>query len=514
MKKRLTCLILLGCLCSVSESLAEQPSGVIPDDGKAITVQAEQTQLFIDDFLIEEREGLQRTLHQPEDAPQNPVIVPEHPWEHRRIPYGSVWYDADIRKFRCWYLAMNVYDSRPGFRGYRKEYHVPIHEAAFLCYAESEDGIYWVKPELGLHEFRGSRRNNIVLTCLGTHFDSTSVIHTPHDADAPWKMISFIGLWPYKPELIRKQWGDTKFGVSRAGHYAWSSRDGIHWEPMNDGEPVLRASDRSMFWWDPGQQLYVGAAKSSLNRKRAQLYAWSRDAADWRRTTDWIHSADARDHPDDEAEAAYGFRYGGQYVGFCELRRVRKGLPVRINWELMTSRDGRHWGRPVRKLFFPDGPEESWRHQVFKIFANPPLHRDGRLWIYYGGKTGTVSVEQGSEPFQAVCLATLREDGFVSLDADEFGGHVTTKAIIAVGRNLHLNVDVAGGGHLRVALLDEAGKPLPGFSVADCHPIAGDRLDEMVTWKSGADLRRLAGLQIRVRIELKDARLYALRFRK
>lgn len=511
---RLTCLMLLGCLCSVSETPEAQSSDVTLADSRAISLQKEQTQLFIDDVLIEERNGLKRTLHQPEDASQNPVIVPEHPWEHRRVPYGSVWYDVELKKFRCWYLAMNIYDSRPGFRGYRKEHHVPIHEAAFLCYAESEDGIHWTKPNLGLHEFRGSRKNNIVLTCPGTHFDSTSVIHTPHDRDRPWKMISFIGLWPYKPELIRKQWGETKFGISRAGHYGWSSRDGIHWEPMNDGEPVLRASDRSMFWWDPVQLLYVGAAKSSLNRKRAQLYAWSRDATTWQRSSDWIHTVDERDHPGDEAEAAYGFRYGGQYVGFCELRRVRKDRPVKINWELMTSRDGRHWQRPIRAMFFSDGPERFWRFQVFKIFANPPLHRDGRLWIYYGGKTGTVSVEEGTEPFQAMCLATLREDGFVSLDADESGGHLVTKPLVCVGRTLHLNVDVAEGGFARLALLDESGKPLPGFSVSDCQAIVVDRLDASVRWESGADLLELAGQPIRVRIELKDARLYALRFRQ
>ena len=514
MKKNLTCLMLSGLLWLASEMPAVSLSNVALAADNAISLQVEEAQLFIDDFLIDERSRLKRTLHQPQDASQNPVIVPELPGEHRRIPYGSVWYDAELKKFRCWYLAMNIYDSRPGFRGYRKEHHVPIHDAAFLCYAESEDGIHWTKPGLGLHEFRGSRKNNIVLTCPGTHFDSTSVIHTPQDADAPWKMISFIGLWPYKPDLIRKQWGDTKFGISRAGHYGWSSRDGIHWKPLNDGEPVLRASDRSMFWWDPVQQVYVGAAKSSLNRKRAQLYAWSRDATTWHRTSDWIHTADERDGPGDEAEAAYGFRYGGQYVGFCELRRVRKGEPVKINWELLTSRDGRHWQRPIRKLFFPDGPENSWRFQVFKIFANPPLRRDGRLWIYYGGKTGTVSVENGTEPFQAMCLATLREDGFVSLDADASGGHVTTKAMDVAGRNLHLNVDVAEGGSVRVALLGERGKPLSGFSASDCEPIIGDRLDALVSWKGGADLSELAGQPIRVRIELKDAQLYALRFRQ
>ena len=32
-----------------------------------------------------------------------------------------------------------------------------------LCYAESEDGLTWRKPELGLQEWNGSRANNIVL---------------------------------------------------------------------------------------------------------------------------------------------------------------------------------------------------------------------------------------------------------------------------------------------------------------------------------------------------------------
>jgi hypothetical protein len=322
-----------------------------------LRLNADQPQLFIDDYLIAETKGLKRTLHQPEDVPSNPVILPEHPWEHRRIPYGSVWYDAR-------------------------------------------------------------------------------------------------------------------------------------------------------------QELYVGAAKSSLNRKRAQFYAWSPDAINWTRTTDWIHTADERDHPGDEAEAAYGFRYGDQYVGFCEMRRVRKGEAVKINWELMTSRDGRDWKRPIRELFFADGPEQSWRHQVFKIFANPPIERDGKLWIYYGGKTGTVSLEEGTEPFQALCVATMRKDGFVSLEPDESGGHVVTKPLVAVGKQLHLNVAVRAGGHAKVALLDESGTPLPGFGLTDSKPIRSEGLDQLVSWSSGSDISKLAGQSFRVRIDLSDARLYAMEFRK
>ena len=47
----------------------------------------------------------------------------------------------------------------------------------------------------------------------------------------------------------------------------------------------------------------------------------------WTITPTWINHADGRDHPGDHAEAAFGFRYGGQYVGFCEMRRMRKGRP-------------------------------------------------------------------------------------------------------------------------------------------------------------------------------------------
>ena len=31
------------------------------------------------------------------------------------------------------------------------------------CYATSQDGLTWVKPELGLVDFQGSRANNLVV---------------------------------------------------------------------------------------------------------------------------------------------------------------------------------------------------------------------------------------------------------------------------------------------------------------------------------------------------------------
>ncbi len=323
----------------------------------------DRAELFVDDHLVQGMTGLTRVLHQPQDIDANPVMKPEHPWEHRRIPFGSVLWFPEEEKFKCWYLAMNIYDSRPGGRGYRKEFHVPIREVAFICYAESTDGIHWTKPELGLHDFRRSKRNNILLTCPGTHFDSTSVIYLPHDREWPYRMMTFIGRWPYRDDLVKKQWGDPPpFDIGRHGHYAFGSKDGIHWQELNDNEPVLRAHDRSMSWWDAERRIFVGSAKQSREGKRAQRYAWSRDMINWTLTGYWIHHADDRDHAGDEGEAAYGFPYGSQWLGFGEMRRVRTGKgwrETKINWELLTSRDGRKWSRPLREMFFADAGEES-----------------------------------------------------------------------------------------------------------------------------------------------------------
>lgn len=480
-------------------------------------VRLNERQLFIDDHIIEHADGLQRTLHQPEGFAVNPVIVPEHPWEHRRIPYGSVLWFPQEKKFKCWYLAMNIYDSRPGFRGYRKEHHVPINEAAFICYAESDDGLTWTKPELGIHEFRGSKQNNIVLVSPGTHFDSTSVMYLPHDPQWPYRMMTFIGRWPYKEELVKQQWGDPPpFGIQRHGHYAFGSKDGLHWQELSNNEPVLRVSDRSMFWWDAQRKVFVGAAKRSRDGKRAQAYAWSRDMLQWTVTSDWIHVADDRDHAGDEAEAAYGFPCGSQWVGFAEMRRVRQhnaGVVDRgttINWELLTSRDGRKWSRPIPELFFADAGVDTWRYKVFKVFANPPIERDDRLLIYYGGKTGTVPVETGNEPFQAMCLATLRKDGFVSLTAGEQIGHLTTKPFVAMGERLLLNVDVQDRGEARVEVLDSNGQTIPGFDRGSSVPLRGRSIEQAAQWQSDAEWKQLAGRTVRLRIQLRRADLYSI----
>lgn len=70
----------------------------------------------------------------------------------------------------------------------------------------------------------------------------------------------------------------------------------------------------------------------------------------------------------------------------------------------------------------------------------------------------------------------------------------------------------ATSSFLKIEQQDAAGKPLPGFSLEDCHLQYGDQLDRVVTWKGGPAVGALAGRPVRLRIELKDADLFAFRF--
>ena len=57
-------------------------------------------------------------------------------------------------------------------------------------------------------------------------------------------------------------------------------------------------------------------------------------------------------------------------------------------------------------------------------------------------------------------------------------------------------------------------QPLPGYSLRDCDALVGDEIERVVTWKGVADLSRLQGKAVRLRVVLEDADFYSLRFRE
>ena len=102
-------------------------------------------ELFVDDFVIEHLlGGAMLRLHRP--VPREIVIVHDAPWEGTSCGYHTVFQDGDI--YRMYYRGMHFDLSEPK----PDEELEPVY-----CYAESDDGITWRKPDLDIIEFGGSR---------------------------------------------------------------------------------------------------------------------------------------------------------------------------------------------------------------------------------------------------------------------------------------------------------------------------------------------------------------------
>lgn len=113
---------------------------------------ARQKQLFFDYVVIESVQDITRTLHRPEKVEQNPLIYKDKPWE--TVPYFStnVWnvlYDQQEGLFKCIYTDWD-YDQQGHASG-----DVSFVSRMRQLYAYSEDGVNWVKPEVGLVQKEG-----------------------------------------------------------------------------------------------------------------------------------------------------------------------------------------------------------------------------------------------------------------------------------------------------------------------------------------------------------------------
>jgi len=92
------------------------------------------------------------------------------------------------------------------------------------------------------------------------------------------------------------------------------------------------------------------------------------------------------------------------------------------------------------------------------------------------------------------------------------GGELTTKPLIFSGNRLELNVDTSAGGTVLVEIQDGTGKAIVGFTVKDADEINGNFIRKLVTWNGSSDISSLASKPIRLRLVMRDTKLYAFQF--
>src|SRR5687767_13362379 len=116
-----------------------------------------RTLLFVDDHDVLYRSGTRRELHPTKRRPE-PVLTEDKPWEIA-IGWSSIYRHPQTGKYQLWYQSYNVgrtTDKRLG---------------CVVCYAESDDGLTFTKPELDLFPFEDVKKTNIVLVGGGVYGD-------------------------------------------------------------------------------------------------------------------------------------------------------------------------------------------------------------------------------------------------------------------------------------------------------------------------------------------------------
>ena len=478
---------------------------------------AEERVLFaFDDQSIPWQHNLKVTLVPATQHPENPVLRrgPEGAPDHGHAAlYGTVIKVG--AKFRMWYLAMSQTEFK---RGQAPDYWRP------MCHAESTDGVHWSRPDLGLVDFNGSKKNNICLIegepfSLTRVDDFLSVLHDPGDPDPARRYkAAFIAHVPYE---------DIRGGMSQIGPkerrvcstICATSADGLRWKvvgdrPANAGGERFEASGLyrfGNFYYTTGQLISPWSWRADgSDAGRVMLAYRSPDFKTWSqaKALAFARPGQLANPPIQGQQTHMGagvWNRGNVMLGLYGMWQDAAASPpkgashllgVHIDLGLIMSNDGIHFREPVPGFkVIARGKEGEWDDTAL-LQGHAFVNEGDRTMIWYSHwDTG------GSLKSMDIGLATLRRDGFGHLSLKEGGNdaHFITSPFTE-GR-VCLNVDgVTPEAPLTAELLDDSDRPVSGASGADAARVTEPGLAQRIVWpklvKAGGPAGRKFALKI------------------
>lgn len=474
-------------------------------------------QLFVDDHWIDSSSGVERVLHEPVAADIS--IEAEHPWEQILSAYHLVLGDGS--RWRMYYLCSGRGDEDGPPGGWQ-----------YCGYAESDDGVKWTKPELGVIEVDGSKRNNLVYA--GPHTEFAPFLDDNPDAAESER---------YKAFAVSKR---ALEGVR--GLVPLASPDGLTWRQMSE-RPVMvdgPFDSHNVPFWDTQLGKYVVYTRGVGNPDGSVQYSpekgWFAPAGgeakpdgglgrEFGGGVRWIRRAVSDDFINwspleviDCGDTAFEHLYTnactpydrapGTYLMFPsrfvphrtpDNEIARTATPGVNDVVFMSSRDGINFDRSFMEAYIRPGlMVENWRERGVYAGRGIVQTTPTELSIYSRQHRYLDSVH--------IRRYSVRTDGFVSVNASYSGGEFTTRPFVFSGSSLELNYSTSAVGSVRVELQDEEGRALPGYGMGDYPEMFGDEIGGTARWSNGSDVSSLAGKPVRLRFSLNDADIYAFKF--
>ena len=460
--------------------------------------------LFLDQKIIDSNTNVQFMTHPPVD--REIIFYPDKPWEDRMLSIFSTVLFID-GKYMLFYSTCNKEGERN------------------TAYAESSDGINFIKPDLNVFNYKGSTKNNLV----GIYTHEANIIYEP-DADEEFRFKAFAS-YP---------------GGGIAVH---TSPDGIHWK-ISD-KPIINGfgcDTQNMCLYDPNLGRYVfylrgfdytlGARYGNFKRivirgdtedilkeqkivRKEGIFNFYHETKHGleKPSNEFEHvlCCDADDDPDTDIYNISASIYEEYYIGFPSFYKHAPGpeLGGRINDGdlevfFIGSLDGKRWNRYDRKPYIKNETTGNFSCKMaFMGVGVVPFESGLRQYgVIFRTRHGGTPERIENKDGKMVCY-TQRKDGFVSAHFGPDGGQLTTCVWFFNGTKLYMNANTNVLGYIKVAILDIDGNPISDFSFEKFEPFNRNLEQFELKWE-GSDISILKGEYIRILIQGKCADLFSL----
>lgn len=413
-----------------------------------------QRELFVDHHLIDSINGLSLKLNKPQEV------------QSTNIPNG--YYQTIIKTdsvFRIYFRDTLGSYKGEGFDGNRGE----ITKSAV-----SHDGYNWQEEHTGLND---SIKNFILYDPPFNHNFT------------PFKDANPNATYPYKALSGTKTSG---------GLYYFYSDDGLSFKkyqeaPIIKNDPDYYAFDsQNVAFWSEIENQYVCYFRRSINGLRSFARTTSKDFIHWSEPVNIFPNLPG-EHLYTSGMQPY-FRAPQLYIALAT-----RFFPDRSNSTdivFMNSRDGLTINRKFKEAFIRPGlMKERWGNRSNYITLNVVPLDETHMGIFARNN-----------------LYKIRIDGFASISSDFEEGFFITKPLRLKGNRLEVNYSTTAGGYVTIELLDAANNPTPNVTQAISEKLIGDEISRTVMWENLADLSSFKNKIIKLKITLKEADLYALKF--
>ena len=486
------------------------------DETKATTLFA------FDNVSIPHTQNLKLEMRQPERFEGNPVLRRGEPGTvdaHGVQFYGSIIRDGG--KYRMWYVA---FDDQVD--------HAVKSERWRAAYAESMDGVTWVKPELGLVEFRGSKKNNLVDVGGAWGFVNLKVIKDEAEPDASrrYKMVTHV--------YFRHH---TRLGTL----LPFVSADGLKWRPVKEVKPVkgeLRKQELLVpgFHLEPACGLYQWDGQYFLTAQNAMPHTHhyqgrvvrlhrSADFVNWSSTStlafvravqhEYLGAGKSREGEQNHEGIAVWHR-GNVLLGvYGRWHGAAEWKDVSVDLGFVMSNDGHTFREPKHEwTLLGRGKDGEW-DQGGVIQGQGFENIGEKTFLYYGAwdprPTGGPEVKRGG-----VGIASWPRDRMGDLVFDASGegpgdyqmpkvrAELVTAAVSRPKTGFFVNVDgLSKEAVLRVEVLDALERPLEAFSGKNAALVKQHGFQVPVTFAGKAEMPE----KVRLRFVFEGAKRSAIR---